>query len=283
LRDLRDALDASYRQGLLNEEFYQERLTGFARRRPVEMPDARSLIIVAFRDPPMRFSFVRRRTRRTLVVPPTYLHWQEKDKEVQGVLDEILRSEGYRVAQVAVPKKLLAVCSGLAVYGRNNVTYVEGMGSLHRLAAFCSDRPSERDLWREPMAMERCARCTSCVSSCPTGAIDSERFLLRAERCLTFLNEKPPDVAFPAWVEPSWHNCLVGCMHCQNACPENRGLLDWCEDGAEFSEEETGFLLEGRSLAELPAALSTKLQRWDLDEWLDILPRNLSALLGSAG
>jgi epoxyqueuosine reductase len=190
-----------------------------------------------------------------------------------------LELEGYRVAQAIVPKKLLAVCGGVAAYGKNNITYVDGMGSFHRLVAFYSNLPCEQDEWREPRLMERCERCLGCARSCPTGAIEPERFLLRAERCITFWNEKPGQVAFPEWVEASWHNCLVGCMRCQRGCPENREVLDFYEEGVEFSEEETGLLLERVPLAELPVVLVEKLEHWDLFELLDILPRNLEVLL----
>lgn len=127
--------------------------------------------------------------------------------------------------------------------------------------------------------MERCQRCQACARSCPTGAIVPERFMLRAERCITFRNEKPGQVAFPEWMEPSWHNCLVGCMHCQRICPENKDRLSWYEEGAEFSVDETAFLLGGTPQAELPGTLVEKLERWDLLDWLDVLPRNLRALL----
>jgi len=279
LYDMRQAIERFRKQGLFDEEFYQERLAGFVFRPPEDMPEAQSLIIVAFKDPQVRFYFNWRGTRIPVVVPPTYLHWQEKDRQAEKLLLDLLSVENYRVAPAIVPKKLLAVCSGLAAYGKNNITYVEGMGSFHRLAAFYSDLPCEQDDWREPSVMERCAQCLNCLRGCPTGAIEPERFLLRAERCITFQNEKPGQVAFPDWIERSWHNCLMGCMHCQSVCPENRSLLDWYEEGAEFSKEETGLLLKGLPLTKLPAALVEKLECWDLLESLDILPRNLSVLL----
>jgi hypothetical protein len=55
--------------------------------------------------------------------------------------------------------------------------------------------------------------------------------------------------------------------------------LEWYEEGARFSEEETRLLLTGVPAAELPAALAEKLGRWDLLELLDLLPRNLAVLL----
>lgn len=48
---------------------------------------------------------------------PTYLNAEAKDAEAGAVLGRVLAPEGFRVAPVAVPKKLLAVRSALARYG----------------------------------------------------------------------------------------------------------------------------------------------------------------------
>jgi epoxyqueuosine reductase len=213
-----------------------------------------------------------------LIVPPTYVHWQETNKQVEGLLTEILGPRGYRVAQATLPVKLLAVRSGLGAYGKNNICYVPGMGSFHRLAAFCSDLSCQEDNWQESQMMESCQNCSACLRNCPTGAITSERFLLHAERCITFHNERGGDFPFPAWLDPSWHNCLVGCLYCQRVCPQNKDFLKWVEEGAEFSQEETALLLEGVPSHQLSAATVSKLGQLDLMEYLDALPRNLSAL-----
>jgi epoxyqueuosine reductase len=279
LEDLRQTIEGQHRQGLFDEQFYQSRLALYTYSPPDDMPEARSLLIVGYRDPPVRFTFQWRGQAIEVDVPPTYLHWNEKDQQVGDLLAGVLAQQGHRLTRVVVPKKLLAVCSGLALYGRNNITYVEGMGSYHRLAAFCSDLPCEGDDWQSPRMMDLCERCTACRRACPTEAIGRDRFLLHAERCLTYLNEMPGNIPFPDWLEPSSHNCLVGCMHCQIACPENRGVLDWHEPGAEFTEEETALLLEGPALQELPATLRAKVERWDPEEWYDGLPRNLGAFV----
>ncbi len=281
LGDLREAIERKYRDGLLDEEFYQERLTGFDFKHPGELPEARSLIIIAYGDPQVRFSFRRGGEQFQLVVPPTYLHGEEKDVRVEQAMREFLEPEGYRVAPAAVPKKTLAACSGLAAYGKNNLTYVGGLGSYYRLAAFTSDLPCDQDSRGAPQMLERCERCQACRRACPTGAIEADRFLLHAERCLTFLNEKPGAVPFPGWLAGDSHTCLVGCMRCQAVCPENLGVRDWVEEGGEFTEDETGLLLGGAPLAGLPASLAEKLERWDLLELYDLLPRNLNALLTS--
>jgi epoxyqueuosine reductase len=279
LHDLQEEIEGRYRQSLFDEEFYQECLAGFEFGPPDDLPEAHSLIIVAVPQPQIRFTFTWNGETIPLVVPPTYLHWKETDQQVEDLAAGILGAQGYRVVQAALPKKLLAVHSGLAVYGKNNVTHVAGLGSFHRLAALFSDLPCPADAWQEARMMERCQKCQACMRACPSGAITAERFLLHAERCLTFRNEKPGDVPFPAWVDPAWHNCLVGCMICQRVCPENKEFLGWIEEGAEFSAEETTLLLEGVSPDQLPDALMEKLARWDLVDLLDILPRNMGVFL----
>lgn len=130
--------------------------------------------------------------------------------------------------------------------------------------------------------MEACDACTACICACPSGVIDPERFLVRAERCITLWNEMPGDVQFPDWLEHSWHNCLVGCMRCQEVCPANDMNAGRFVEGPVFPEEETEILLAGTPRAEMPASLVQKLATWDLLESLEMLPRNLAPLLESA-
>jgi epoxyqueuosine reductase len=60
-----------------------------------------------------------------------------------------------------LPLKLLAAHSGLAVYGRNNIAYVSGMGGFLGLTAVYSDLPCEQDSWQEPQLMKRGETCNS--------------------------------------------------------------------------------------------------------------------------
>jgi epoxyqueuosine reductase len=144
--------------------------------------------------------------------------------------------------------------------------------------AACSDLPCEDDPWREPQALERCAACVGCLRHCPTGAIADDRFLLRAERCLTYHNEAADE--FPNWIDPSWHHCLIGCMRCQSVCPENAAVRDWCEDRATFSEQETALLVQCAPLERLPAETAAKLRSLEINEDYVPLCRNLSMLVG---
>jgi epoxyqueuosine reductase len=174
-----------------------------------------------------------------------------------------------------LPLKQLAVRSGLGQYGRNNICYVSGIGSFLQLVAVYSDLPCEKDDWREPVMMENCRGCELCRRACPTGAIPSDRFLLRGERCIVFHNEKKGDIPFPKWMDASWHNCVVGCMHCQRVCPLNKDFLGWFEEEEEFSEEETALLLEGIPPDKLQGTTRRKLEHLSLLDYLENLPRNL--------
>ena len=280
LRDLQEEIKRRHKQGLLNKEFYQERLAWFDFRIPDSLPKAMSLIIVAVPRPQSHAVFTWNGESRSLMLPPTYVAYEETRKMVEDLLGEILNTSGYCVERTKLPLKLLAVRSGLGLYGRNNICYVPGMGSFLQLVAVYSDLPCKKDNWRESQMMERCQDCHACRLNCPSGAIPSDRFLLRAERCIVFYNEKERDVPFPDWMDPSWHNCVVGCFHCQRVCPENKDFMQWIEGKEEFSQEEMALLLEGASLDKLPASTIKKLKKLDLIEYLDVLPRNLGVFFG---
>ena len=153
------------------------------------------------------------------------------------------------------------------------------MGSFMRLTAVYSDMPCEEDQWQEARMMERCESCDLCRKACPTGAISPDRFLLRAERCLTYHNEKKGSIPFPNWIKPSWHNCIVGCLTCQRDCPENKPYLHMVGESEEFDEEETRLILRGTPREQVPDMTMRKLRLLSLTDYCDELPRNLSVLL----
>jgi epoxyqueuosine reductase len=279
LRDLQEDFEGCLYRGLLDEEVYQEHLSGLSFQPPDSLPEARSIIVVAVPQPRTRFTFTWHDRPLALDVPPTYLHWREAEQHVRALLVAILNPQGYQVAPAVLPEKLLVVRSGLGVYGRNNISYVPGLGSFHRPIALYSDAPCPADHWYDLRTLERCQSCVACQHGCPTGAIAAERFLLRAKRCLTFHNERPTDVPFPSWIDPAWHNCLVGCLHCQRVCPENRAIWPWVVEGASFTEEETSLLQEGIPFDQLPGTTIEKLKQSDLADLLEVVPRNLSTFL----
>jgi epoxyqueuosine reductase len=172
VEDLRLAIEECRRKDLLDSAFYSERLTGFCYDPPVEMQQARSIIVVAYRDAPVRHTFRWKGRELHAVVPPTYAHFLKKDAHLESVLRETLGPEGCRVAPALVPKKLLATRSGLAAYGRNNITYIDGMGSFYRLAAFSAGMRKHRPL---PRGKPNSSSATYLRRNCPPRLLRSSR------------------------------------------------------------------------------------------------------------
>jgi epoxyqueuosine reductase len=272
-----NSIDDRHREGLLDDVLYGDALSAFDKNPPKDIENPRSIIIVAVPTPPMRLTFRPEGRSVPVIIPPTYVSYTARTQETRNVLAAWLREDGWSQAGAHLPLKTLAVRSGLARYGRNNICYVPGMGSFLQLVGTFSDLPCDQDSWQDPLPLDRCDSCTACRQHCPTGAIDAERFLLHAERCLTWHNER--DAEMPDWIDPSFHHCLVGCMRCQQVCAENRDVRDWVEDRGAFSEEETALLLAGTPREQLPQATQDKIAALQINELYRLLCRNLALAL----
>lgn len=275
LEELQSDIDALHNRGLLDKELYDAYLASFDFECQRKLAGAKSMIIISIPQSQVRLLFFHGDKSYPVIIPPTYNF--TADDQVVDLLKAHLGLREYRFQKVRLPQKLLAVRSGLAQYGKNNITYVRDWGSFHRPVVFISDLPCEADSWREPVIMEQCKTCSACMKACPTAAIGSDRVLLHAERCLTFLNERPKN--FPEWLSPDGHNCLVGCMICQKVCPANKDVLKWTESGAIFNNEETDLILSAVSHDQLPHKTLAKLKKLDMMEYYNVLGRNLKALI----
>ncbi|MGD9226600.1 MAG: 4Fe-4S double cluster binding domain-containing protein [Desulfobacterales bacterium] len=275
IKELQKEIGTHHQKGLLDGELFDEYLANFDFECQKKFPEAKSLIIASVPQPQVRITFNWEGKSYPVIIPPTYAF--STDKRVADFIEAYLGPEGYQLKIVRLPEKLLAVRSGLAEYGKNNITYVKGMGSFHRPVVFISDIPCAEDHWGEPAVLEQCEKCNACMKACPTNAIGSDRFLLHAERCLTFLNERPKE--FPEWLSPACHNSLVGCMICQKVCPANKDVINWIEAGATFNHEETDLILNGVSEERLPRETFEKLKKLDMMEYVDVLGRNLKMLI----
>ncbi|HEX2946069.1 MAG TPA: 4Fe-4S double cluster binding domain-containing protein [Clostridia bacterium] len=262
-----------YQEGLVNGVFnYDLSAAGFR---------AGSIIIVASPSPStVTVAFNLGGKRIPLRIPSTYVDYNSTPVVLEAVLNKIVNQAGYHVASAQkLPKKWLAVRSGLGIYGRNNICYVEGLGSFATLSAFFSDMPcNERKLY-ELRQMDVCRSCRVCINNCPTGAIRQDRFLTDTERCLTYFNEAAGEHTFPDWVAPSAHNSVVGCTRCQLSCPVNKKYINDRSETFEFSEEDTGMLLSGLTFEQLPEELAKKIDKLNMRDYFSALPRNLKVLM----
>lgn len=271
--------DIKKHNDLIYPELYEEYKAYFEFKPDVPFTEINSLFIISVPQPQYSAIFQWKNQKIPLIIPPTYLYGIKVIEQITELVSEILKPEGYHAIYAQLPQKTLAVRSGLAEYGRNNITYVPGMGSFHRLTTLYSDYPTEEDNWQDLRMMQSCEKCNACINGCPTGAIPRDRFLLRVGRCITFHNEHPGNIPFPEWMKPSWHNCLVGCLHCQKICPVNKKVINWTETGPVFTEEETKTIMSGRKFEELPQIAKEKIERFDLVNYYDVLPRNLGIFL----
>lgn len=272
---LKHEIEDGLSQGRIDAGLHEKYLTYFKFDVADALPGARSIIITAAPQPQRKATFRLNGQPYSVIIPPTY--YADTDDQIKDILESILDASGLQLHRAPLPLKLLATRSGMARYGKSNIAYVEGIGSFLRLRAFLSDMPPGRTDWLEPQMMKACDDCKACLKACPTRAIVADHFFIHAERCLTFYNEDTEE--FPEWIDPAWHNSLIGCMKCQLVCPVNRRFIKWVEEGASFNESETQLILNGVPLDRLPPETVRKLSHSYMTEYLDVLPRNLRALL----
>ncbi len=274
LAEAQDAVGKLVRQGTVSEtlsrgwHFYLDGNKNF--------PEAKTIIVVAMPQSVTLVTFRKQGKLFAANIPPGYFT-QVDEPCAEKILKDLMGNKGYKVSKARLPLKTLAVHSGLAKYGRNNISYVPGMGSFHRLIAFYTDYPSEEDNWQKAGMMKTCENCALCRENCPTGSISSDRFLIHTENCLTHFNEYESDL--PQWLQTDWHNALIGCLRCQSVCPVNKPYLDKVVAGPDFSEEETELILGMTTIEKLSAETKIKLDRMVYDEIYPVMGRNLRMLI----
>jgi epoxyqueuosine reductase len=274
LPELQDEVAKLVRQGLVSKQLCEK--WRFYLQTNSDFPGAKMILIVAIPQPITRIYFEWEGIIYPAEIAPNYIV-RKDESQVEEIINNVLIPYGYNIKKAHLALKTLAVRSGLAEYGRNNISYVPGMGSFCRLIAFYTDCPCEEDNWQASKAMKACENCSLCRESCPTNSIDKERFLIHAENCLGFLNESKPDIPYWVRLQPKWKNAFVGCMQCQFVCPMNEPLLQDVVTGHSFSNNETSLILETIPWEKL--SLKTRQKLEDLQGIYHLLAKNLSALI----
>ncbi len=279
LREVRAELARRRSAGELDAEFCAGNL-GFFRYESsaASMAEPKAVIVVAVPRPAHRVTFETPAGVFETVLPPTYLRYRSLFTEVgDDLVASIPKLRGHLEVLLA-PLKSVACRLGLAVYGRNNLSYISEWGSYFQLLGYLTDQ--DIGLGNDgqaiaPRLMSECENCGACAAACPTGAISDERMLLHAEDCATLFSEKDGELT------RDWSaDCLFGCLECQRICPANSGLLR-IEAAAGFDRQETEAILAGRTRQnEASAALGGKLGDLGLTEEA-LIGRNLSHLIAA--
>ena len=190
-----------------------------------------------------------------------------------GYITATVQAAGFEINhQPRLPLKRIAVQSGLALYGRNNIAYVDGTGSALALLAFSTDIPYENTAWQEPVVSPTCTDCKICITLCPTNAILPDQPHIDSHKCLTKLNQSNDD--FPDWVPSTAHHSTYYCLMCQARCPMNK---DQEAIEVSFSQAETARILEGGPYDDASEELKSKIKLLNLGK-LASIPRNLRVL-----
>jgi epoxyqueuosine reductase len=208
-------------------------------------------------------------------IPPIYGNRNQILEDIKNTTAKIFGKHGFSTFPVILPKKLLAVCSGMAQYGNNGLTYINGMGSYFRLTAFASDFRSDHYTWLKPSMMKTCQYCGKCIENCPTKALKRGNPWVNINRCITEFNER--DGTFPDWIHSDWHNCLVGCIRCQEVCPYNsqKGQIKIIP----IERSEVNDIINIKRFDDLSEHLKRILITLNMDRYYSKLKRNIGYLI----
>lgn len=284
---LQEEIDALRRSGQLAQvEAFTNYMNDLSFTLPENFPSARSLILIATSAPLLTIHLQYNGTRIPAIIPPNY-YFSGLTRVM--LLDEIRRAivpcPDRRVDRIDYRffLKLAAVRSGLAMYGRNNICYVEGMGSLFSVHAYLTDEEFPEDHWCDVRHLPQCEHCSVCIGSCPTGAISPDRFVIDASRCIPLYNEL--DGELPDWIPAGAHHAIIGCMHCQSPCPANREQMKHVETADDITEDEVRGFISGERNENILDSIGQKLKIPYLgksDELATVIRRNMKALVKHA-
>ncbi|MGE5571562.1 MAG: 4Fe-4S double cluster binding domain-containing protein [Bacteroidota bacterium] len=270
--------------GQLSEYLYRQNLRAFTYLNGSGLPNAKTVVVISMPRPAHKVEFKTAGGVFQVIVPPTYRWYKETRESVRCDLEVGPLKGESRIVILGAPLKALAARLGLVTYGRNNITYTPEFGSYHQLIAFLTD--AELEPLADPKAdatqiSTKCKRCTACLAACPTGAIRPDRFMIDPERCVTLHSENLG--LWPSWLPASAHNCIIGCMICQEVCPQNSGLLRVEPPVVSFDEDETATILANTEDQDRSGptwdAIRAKFRSAGLADLDEVVSRNLRALL----
>jgi epoxyqueuosine reductase len=279
LDDLKAEIEQTLSQRVKEPDFAEYVRHAFNFGLVEKLPEMKSIIVAAGYNPAHRVLFCHQNRIKELVLPPGFVKFYPRQIATAQSVKEVMASIGCKAERIIIPVKLLATHSGLSKYGKNNITYVKNWGSNNFLGSYLTDLPTLADPWQPIEHISACEGCEACLRSCPSGAIEADRFLINGDKCITLYNENPGE--FPDWLQPDWHHAMVGCIRCQEVCPANpvtevkTSVLDT------FSAPETEIICETDSFDQLPDELKARFEAFGFAEYHHVILRNIRAALNA--
>ncbi|MBD3193334.1 MAG: hypothetical protein GF308_22050 [Candidatus Heimdallarchaeota archaeon] len=283
LQALQEKIDLLHKKRKISQhEVLQHYIGNFRFQIPENFPKAKSVIILALERKLVLVNFLYNRKKYEVMIPPNYCQSGVSNEEIiDFVLNKIIKDKGYRVEHTRnLHLKFLAASSGLGKYGRNNICYVDELGSFVDLFALFTDYEFIEDRLEEAKMMERCEKCSICIEECPTQCISKDNFIINVEKCIPLYNEIRGE--FPDWLNSDYHNALIGCMKCQMCCPANQEVMKNIQRYDNISEENTKVILEGNNQDKLIESLGhifKFINSETAEYYLPVFKRNLEVLL----
>jgi len=256
------------------------------------LPNAKSVIIMTMPLGVTSVIFNTKGKKYKILIPSGYVgeegELEKKDplKEIRDLLyKDVLKDKNKKIKYAKLPIKSLAVRSGLAKYGKNNISYVKNYGSFHSPIGFLTEEELE-DNWGPFKMLRECKGCSICIKNCPTNVIKENEFVINVDKCIPLYNERLEPL--PEWFEPKIIDALVGCGQCQFPCPANLDGMKKIKNIGELNEEETDFLLGAENLKEIKGKnkemhekIIKKLNRFTYVKYLSYFSRNLKLVLAN--
>lgn len=283
LKEMRNDIDKLRQEDKLSHnKTFQSYIENKTFELPEEMPNAKYLIIVASYTKLAQITFNYNDSKQLAFLPPQYYD----DGVTAEMIEDSLKKDVLKDSKLpliraqGVLMKLTAVRSGLGEYGRNNICYVDEMGSFITLLGYFTEHEFAEDHWGDRQMMDYCKTCNICLKNCPTSAIREENFVIDVAKCVTLYNEVEGE--FPEWIEPSVHNAMMGCLRCQYKCPGNILAVKDIVNLGELSKEETQMILDQKIPKDKLQTICDKLKMFEpkhAETMLPTISRNLRVLL----
>jgi len=270
--EIKEWLEKLNKEGKLSDNETYRSYIDFEYEPYKKIPNAKSIIIISIPQRIEKLICHKGDQQIEIMIPTGYLADGISDYMVKRrLMDEIIQDQTKQLEWSGLPLKTLAVRSGLAKYGKNNISYVNKYGSNHQLLGYYTDMELA-DNWSSLKLLRECKGCTICIKGCPNNCFKEDNFVVDIGRCLTLYNETSQDI--PEFMDPKIHHTLVGCLKCQWDCPANEKSIQQIDILAELNNEETEFLLGESKDEAMHKVIIEKLKRFGNAKNLPYFRRN---------